>query len=188
MVLASNQSSFKNSVNPLRWHTEEHLLHTSMRAMDVWKGLFKLSSNYFGNVGLKQKSQMHSLHIMTHLYHKSCHSLLNCFFNRRINSHLGITYQPTTLTDTEKDRLFEKRSGHLSSQESQNEYFPHQLVWFTEDGSSDWKPGFVESKAPYPDSYWIITANNERRLRRNSHDLKPRTAIQLQVATRHTST
>ena len=85
-------------------------------------------------------------------------------------------YQPTTLTDTEKDRLFEKRSGHLSSQESQNEYSPRLLVWFTEDGSPDWKSGFVESKAPYPDSYWIITANSERRLRRNFHDLKPHSA------------
>ena len=99
------------------------------------------------------------------------------FLNRRIHSRLGIMYQPTTLTDKEKDRLFQQRSGHLSSsQESLDEYLPHQLVWFTEDGSHEWKPGFVKSKAPYPDSYWIITANNERHLRRNSHDLKPRTA------------
>ena len=102
------------------------------------------------------------------------------FFNRRINSRLGIMFQPGKLEDVQKQKLYERRSAHLSEPGSQNdkpEYYPHQHIWFTEDGSAEWKPGFIESKSQYPDSYWIITASNDRRLRRNVHDLKPRYSL-----------
>jgi len=100
------------------------------------------------------------------------------FFNRRINTRLGLMYQPTVLTDTQKTRLSDKRAAHLiQPKTAKDEYVPNQQIWFTEDGCSEWKPGYIESRDPLPDSYWIVNADNSRRIRRNKHDLKPRLPV-----------
>ena len=97
------------------------------------------------------------------------------FFNRRINTRLGLMYKPTMLSDEQKAKLAAKRSAHLSpSNRPPDEYVPHQNVWFTEDGTTDWRPGYIESKDTTPCSYWIISEDNGRRMRRNIHDIKPR--------------
>ena len=97
------------------------------------------------------------------------------FFNRRINTRLGLMYQPTLLAETQKTKLMEKRAAHLSPPKNiTDEYTPNQMIWFTEDGTPEWKPGHIESKDINPDSYWIISADNQRRFRRNRHDIKPR--------------
>lgn len=95
------------------------------------------------------------------------------FFNRKINTRLGLMYQPTTLSDKQKMKLHDKRAAHLTPSEPQKAYIPNQQVWFTEDGNPEWRPGFIESRDLHPDSYWIISADNYRRLRRNKHDIKP---------------
>ena len=100
------------------------------------------------------------------------------FFNRRINNRLDLMYQPTTLTDTQKTSLAEKRAAHLRPAKSaKDEYTPNQAVWYTEDGCREWKPGFIDCRDPRPDSYWIVNAENNRRFRRNRHDIKPRVPV-----------
>ena len=87
-------------------------------------------------------------------------------------------YQPTVLTDTQKTRLSDKRAAHLiQPKTAKDEYVPNQHIWFTEDGCLEWKPGYIESRDPLPDSYWIVNADNSRRIRRNKHDLKPRLPV-----------
>ena len=104
------------------------------------------------------------------------------FFNRKINTRLGLMYQATSLTDKQKTKLMERRAAHLTPSEPRKAYLPNQQVWFTEDGNAEWRPGFIESRDQHPDSYWLISADNYRRLRRNKRDIKPRLpAITLQL-------
>ena len=51
---------------------------------------------------------------------------------------------------------------------------PNQPIWFSDDASDEWKPGYIESKDTNPHSYWIINELNNRRIRRNRADVKPR--------------
>ena len=82
---------------------------------------------------------------------------------------------PAPLTDQQKTHLSNKRSAHLkSSKQDNNIYLPSQPIWFTHNSSDEWKPGHIESKDITPDSYWITNDKNNRRLRRNKHDIKPR--------------
>ena len=55
-----------------------------------------------------------------------------------------------------------------------NVYLPNQPIWFTDDNSDEWKPGYIDSSDLAPDSYWIINEKSDRRLRRNKRDIKPR--------------
>ena len=105
------------------------------------------------------------------------------FFNRRINTRLGLMYQPTVLTDTQKTKLSGQRSAHIKPARDivHDEYVPDQPIWFTEDGCPEWKPGHIESRDVQPDSYWIINAESTRRLRRNRHDIKPRYSVPKQA-------
>jgi transposase InsO family protein len=97
------------------------------------------------------------------------------FFSRRINTRLGLMYHPSILNDDQKCKLAEKRAAHLTPKDHPPvEYVPRQLVWFTEDTSPDWKPGYIEMNDQMPESYWIISDENGRRIRRNRHDIKPR--------------
>ena len=97
------------------------------------------------------------------------------FHNRRINTRLSMTMIPVPLSDQQKINLNDKRSAHLKpSKHDRNIYLPNQPVWFTDDASEDWKPGYIESKDSAPDSYWIINNKTSRRIRRNKHDIKPR--------------
>ncbi len=96
------------------------------------------------------------------------------FHNRRINTRLSMTMIPVPLSDQQKINLNDKRSAHLKpSKHDRNIYLPNQPVWFTDDASEDWKPGYIESKDSAPDSYWIINNKTSRRIRRNKHDIKP---------------
>ena len=101
------------------------------------------------------------------------------FYNRRINTSLGMMFEPTMLSDTQKVKLSERRAAHLHTPSIKEEYFVDQPIWFTEDGSPEWKAGQIESKDTQPDSYWVINKESTRRIRRNIHDLKPR--IQPQI-------
>ena len=95
------------------------------------------------------------------------------FFDRRINSRLGLMCAPSQMTDQQKTQLVEQRAAHpKSSKPGQDNYTTNQPIWFTEDGSPEWRPGFIESQDPHPDSYWIINEKN-RRIRRNRYDIKP---------------
>ena len=98
--------------------------------------------------------------------------------NTRINTRLSMAMTPVPLTDQEKTHHSNKRSAHLKppKQES-NIYLPHQPMWFTDDSSDEWKPGYNESRDTSPDSYWIIDDKSNLRLRRNKHDIKPRYTI-----------
>ena len=98
------------------------------------------------------------------------------FFNRRINTRLGMM-QPIQLTDSQKIKLMDKRTAHLHPPTDKECYIQGQSIWFTEDGCSEWKAGYIETPDTAPDSYWIVNASNDRRLRRNVHDLKPRLAV-----------
>ena len=97
------------------------------------------------------------------------------FFGRRINTRLGLMCSPSMMTDSQKAKLSEHRAAHLKpTRQEPDDYTPNQLIWFTEDGSSEWKPGIVESRDPHPGSYWIINQHSRRRIRRNRYDIKPR--------------
>ena len=97
------------------------------------------------------------------------------FHNRRINPRLSMAMTPAPLTDQQKTHLSDKRSAHLkSSKQDNNIYLPSQAIWFVDDSSDEWKPGYTEAKDITPDSYWITSGKNSRRSRRNKHDIKPR--------------
>ena len=78
------------------------------------------------------------------------------FHNRRINIRLSMAMTPAPLTDQQKTHLNDKRSAHLkSSKQDNNIYLTSQPIWFTDDSSDEWKPGYIESKDITSDSYWI---------------------------------
>ncbi len=96
------------------------------------------------------------------------------FYSRPINTRLSIAMTPALLTDQQKSQLSEKRSAHLEPIKQDNYiYLPGQPIWFTDDDSDEWKPGYIESKDTSPDLYWII---NDKTNRRNKRDIKPRYA------------
>ena len=95
-------------------------------------------------------------------------------FNRRTNSRLAPIHQNINLNDQQRTDLLRKRSKHIEKDSEQMIYEPGQSVWFTEDHSSEWKSGFIESKDSQPHSYWVISENQRRRVRRNRHDIKTR--------------
>ena len=99
------------------------------------------------------------------------------FFKRRINSRLGLMFNPTEMSDQEKIQLHAKRSSHLKPKVTSESLTVNDSVWFTDDGCNEWKPGVIESKDTHPDSYWLVNLENGRRIRRNKHDLKPRVPI-----------
>ena len=92
-----------------------------------------------------------------------------------LDTRLSMAMTPAPLIDQQKTHLSDKRSPHLkSSKQDNNFYLPSQPIWFTDDSSDEWKPGYIESKDITPDSYRITNDKNNRRLRRNKHDIKPR--------------
>ena len=98
-------------------------------------------------------------------------------FNRRINTRLGQLHSSSYITEEQKISLTDKRAAHLkSSRALQEKYAPQQPIWYTEDGSPDWKPGYIDTQDVHPDSYWIIAETN-RRIRRNRHDIKQRHVV-----------
>ena len=99
------------------------------------------------------------------------------FFGRRINSRLGPLHQPSKATDGERCELSRKRAAHLRPAKP-TQFTVNQPIWYTEDGSSTWKPGFISETDTAPHSYWIVNEAHDRRLRRNKHDLKPRIPVQ----------
>ena len=97
------------------------------------------------------------------------------FYSRPINTRLSMSMKPTPLTDQQKADLNDKRSTHLRPlKHDKNVYIPNQPIWFTDDNSNEWAPGYIDSNDTSPDSYWIITEKSDRRLRRNKRDIKPR--------------
>lgn len=96
------------------------------------------------------------------------------FHSRRIHTRLSMAIGPRPLTDQQKQQLLAKRSGHLTTPQNDVHYTPNQPIWFTEDNTEEWRAGFIESQHEAPDSYWIITEEGKRRLRRNKHDIKSR--------------
>ena len=96
------------------------------------------------------------------------------FFNRRVNTRLGFVVKPPQLQDDDKEKLHKKRSAHLKTTSKTKEFMPGTPVWYTDPNSTEWKPGFVESKDETPDSYHISNADNSRMFRRNIRDIKQR--------------
>ena len=97
------------------------------------------------------------------------------FLNRRINTRLAHLHQPSTLSDEQKQHLQDKRALHLKPGVKRGHvYTPDETVWFTDEASADWKPGIIESRDQHPDSYWLINTENDHRIRRNKHTIKPR--------------
>ena len=106
------------------------------------------------------------------------------FFSRRINTRLGLMHMTNQLSDSQRQQLTDKRSQHLKEPRNAGpEFVPNQPIWFTEDGSAEWRAGYVDSRDVQPHSYWIIIDSNSRRLRRNRHDLKPRQLIAKRMST-----
>ena len=96
------------------------------------------------------------------------------FYNRHINTRLSMNMVPSPLLDRRKTDLNEKRSSHLKPSQTDVSYLPSQPIWYTDDTSDEWKPGYMEARDSAPDSYRIINDKSNRRLRRNKHDIKPR--------------
>ncbi|XP_063602010.1 uncharacterized protein K02A2.6-like [Penaeus indicus] len=76
------------------------------------------------------------------------------------------------LIESQKKMLSDKRS-HLRPPSDVIKYIPKQPVWYTEDGTAEWKPAVIDQKDDHPNSYWLVNENN-RRIRRNVHDIKTR--------------
>ena len=96
------------------------------------------------------------------------------FFNRIVNTRVGLMYRPTTLSDEQKTRLCEKRAAHLPpSKMTRDDFTPEQPIWYTEDDTPEWKLGRIETRDPLPSSYWIISTETGWWLRENKHDIKP---------------
>ena len=88
------------------------------------------------------------------------------FYTRPINTRLSMSMKPTTLTVKQKADLIDKRSELLKPlKHDKNVYLHNQLIWFTNDNSDEWKPGFIDSSDISPASYWIINEKSDRRLR-----------------------
>ena len=100
------------------------------------------------------------------------------FLNRRINTCLTASLLPTLpattkLSDEEKEKLAQRRAQHLKPQSIEKTFIPDEPVWYTEDKSKTWSPGFIDAKDIHPRSYWVINQYNNK-IRRNIADLKPR--------------
>lgn len=93
-------------------------------------------------------------------------------FNRRTSTRLNPIPQSSALSDTQKALLAEKRAAHLKPAKDYEEFVPNQPIWFTDDSSTEWKPGFIDSRDVRPHSYFIVNEQNNRRMRRNRYDLK----------------
>ena len=78
------------------------------------------------------------------------------FFECRINTQLGLIYDPSKLDDHQKSQLAEKRAVPLNPAKDKEYFFPKESIWFTEDGCSEWKPGYIHCEDTHPNSYWII--------------------------------
>ena len=50
----------------------------------------------------------------------------------------------------------------ISKQDS-SIYMPTQSIWLTDDGSDQWKSGYIESKDASLYSYWIINDKSNKR-------------------------
>ncbi len=85
------------------------------------------------------------------------------FFNRSNSHRIVPPHPPSVMTDLQSAQLSDKRSQHLKPTTTAQQFVPNQPIWFTEDGTPEWKPGFIESKDVH--SYWIINKGNNRRLR-----------------------
>ena len=112
-------------------------------------------------------------------YSSEWHSTITCraILQQAINIHLSMAITPAPLIDWQKSQLSEKRSAHLKPMKQVNYInLPNQHIWFTDDDSDEWKPGYIESKDTSPDSYWIINDKTNSRVRRNKRDIKPRYA------------
>ena len=97
------------------------------------------------------------------------------FLLRRITTRLTARQESPPLNDEQRERLADKRAAHLKPQTHKIVYTPNQPVWYSEDGTADWKPGVIDNKDLHPNSYWIVSERNTR-LRRNGSDIKPRTS------------
>ncbi len=96
------------------------------------------------------------------------------FFNRWLNTCLGLMYQPSSLDELQKSQLAERCGAHLKPAKNKQQYVLNQPIWFTEDGCAEWRPGYIESQDPHPDSYWIFNPETKQRVRRNTHNIKAR--------------
>ena len=99
------------------------------------------------------------------------------FFNRRLNTRLSSVHPGPTIPEEQKEKLADKRAAHLKPQKETLSYTANQPVWYSQDGSSEWKPGLIDNKDLHPESYWVVTDENSR-LRRNINDIKPRREYQ----------
>ena len=97
------------------------------------------------------------------------------FHSRPINTLLSMSMKPTLLTDQQKADLNDKRSMHIRPlKHDKNVYLPNQPIWFTDDNSDEWAPGYIDSVDTSPESYWIINEKSDRRFRQNKCDIKLR--------------
>jgi len=105
------------------------------------------------------------------------------FLNRRINSRLGPLRQShDILTEEEKEDLAHKRGAHLQPATKQVQLSVGQPVWFYH--QKLWHPGFISAADTAPESYWITDQEQQRKLRRNIHDIKPRRQATTDLETR----
>ena len=104
-------------------------------------------------------------------------SPVELFFNRRINTHIGLMYQSTGLNDERKTRLYEKRPAHLTLPKGLERWVcpgPANLVhrrWLF--GMETWLHSVTRSSIQLK-SYWIVNTKSNQQLRQNKRDIKPR--------------
>ena len=95
-------------------------------------------------------------------------------FGRRINSRLSPLRAPSALSTDQKMELSERRAAHLKSPSQQRALSPHQPLWIQDPSSRKWHPGFAQQPDDAPHSWWVRDSHNDRTIRRNVHDLRPR--------------
>ena len=101
------------------------------------------------------------------------------FLNRRPITRLGMTTSPSLLSDQQKEQLHTKRSAHLKPGRDDIQYTPNQPVYFTDKDTEEWKEGTIHSHDVHPHAFWLINKETSRLIRRNKHDIKPRSATAL---------
>lgn len=95
-------------------------------------------------------------------------------FGRRLNSRLSPLRTPSSLTTDQKTNLNERRAAHLMPPRPQMSLAADQPVWVQDPNSKKWRPGTAQQPDEAPHSWWVRESCNDRVVRRNLHDIRPR--------------
>lgn len=95
-------------------------------------------------------------------------------FGRRLNSRLSPLRTSSTLSTDQKTHLSGRRAAHLKPPGPQMSLTADQPVWVQDPISRKWYPGTAQQPDDAPHSWWVRDGCNDRVVRRNLHDIRPR--------------